>query len=117
MNIVEIRERDTDGLRKLEAELQENLFALKFQKKSKQLENIAKLGLTRRDLARVKMVLHGRNRGDETQVVATEKAVKSEVKAAKSGSEKGTSKPTKKKASSKVSVGAKKKTTKKKTSE
>ena len=117
MTIVEIRERDTDGLRKLDAELQENLFALKFQKKSKQLENVAKLAKTRRDLARVKMVLHGRKRGDETQVVAQSTSVKSEAKAAKADGEKGTSKPSKKKAVSKVAAGVKKKTRVKKTSE
>ena len=103
MKIAEIRERDNDALRHLERELVENLFALRLQKHTGQLENVAKITSTRRDLARVKTVMRARALGHEVQAEPGSAAAEAAAKAP----EKKTKKKTTKKA-------AKKKTTKKK---
>ncbi len=65
LKMSELREKDTGSLQQLEKELQENLFAAKLQKRTGQLENTAKIALTKRDLARVKTVLRARELGLE----------------------------------------------------
>lgn len=65
LKMSELREKDTGSLQNLEKELTESLFAARLQNKSGQLENHAKLTLTRRDLARVKTVLRARELGLE----------------------------------------------------
>jgi large subunit ribosomal protein L29 len=60
MKAKELRERSIDELRRTEAELAEQLFKLRFQRATGQIENPVKIRLVRRDIARVKMVLSQR---------------------------------------------------------
>jgi large subunit ribosomal protein L29 len=60
MKAKELRERSIDELRRTETELAEQLFKLRFQKATGQIENPVKIRLVRRDIARVKMVLSQR---------------------------------------------------------
>ena len=57
MKAAQIREQTVDELREKERELAEQLFALRLQQVTGQIENPAKLRLVRRDLARVLTVL------------------------------------------------------------
>ena len=57
MKAAQFREQTVDELRDKERELAEQLFALRLQQVTGQIENPAKLGLVRRDLARVLTVL------------------------------------------------------------
>ena len=110
MKPAEMRERDDQGLRVLETELAENIFALKMQKHTGQLENVARLSATRRDLARVKTIVRARERGKEQQLTAAsvkEAATETRPVASKK-------KATKKKAAAKKTAAKKTTTTKKK---
>jgi large subunit ribosomal protein L29 len=60
MKAKELRERSIDELRRTETELAEQLFKLRFQRATGQIENPIKIRLVRRDIARVKMVLSQR---------------------------------------------------------
>jgi large subunit ribosomal protein L29 len=53
----EFRDLSVEDLRQRERELDEELFRLRIQKATAQLEQTSKLRSTRRDLARVKTVL------------------------------------------------------------
>ena len=79
LKMSDLREKDKDALVNLEKELTENLFAARLQKRTGQLENTAKIALTKRDLARVKTVLRARELGLE--VIETPSADKAEKKA------------------------------------
>jgi large subunit ribosomal protein L29 len=57
MKAAQFREQTVDELREKERELAEQLFALRLQQVTGQIENPAKLRLVRRDLARVMTVL------------------------------------------------------------
>ena len=57
MKAAELREQTVEELRDKERELAEQLFALRLQKVTGQLENPAKIANLRRDLARVLTVL------------------------------------------------------------
>ena len=57
MKATELREMTEDELRSKEGDLAEQLFALRLQKVTGQLENSAKIGDARRDLARVLTIL------------------------------------------------------------
>ncbi len=57
MKAAQFREQTVDELQDKERELAEQLFALRLQQVTGQLENPAKLRLVRRDLARVLTVL------------------------------------------------------------
>ena len=57
MKASELRELSVDELRRKEVDLAEQLFALRLQKVTGQLENSAKIGQAKRDLARVLTVL------------------------------------------------------------
>jgi large subunit ribosomal protein L29 len=57
MKAVQFREQTVEELRDKERELAEQLFALRLQQVTGQIENPAKLRLVRRDLARVMTVL------------------------------------------------------------
>ncbi len=57
LKAVELREQTVEELRDRERELAEQLFALRLQKVTGQLENPAKITNLRRDLARVLTVL------------------------------------------------------------
>jgi large subunit ribosomal protein L29 len=60
MKAKELRERSIEELRRTETELAEQLFKLRFQKATGQIENPVKIRLVRRDIARIKMVLSQR---------------------------------------------------------
>jgi large subunit ribosomal protein L29 len=57
MTAAELREMAVEELRKKEEELTQELFNLRFQHATGQLENTQRIPLTRKDLARVKTVL------------------------------------------------------------
>ena len=78
MKMAELRDKDTGSLQSMEKELTENLFAVRLQKRSGQLENTAKLSLTKRELAQVKTVLRARELGLE--VIETHPDAKGEKK-------------------------------------
>lgn len=61
----ELRDRSIDELRNAEAELKEQLFKLRFQKATGQLEKPTKIALVRKDIARVKTILLERLREAE----------------------------------------------------
>ena len=58
MKVGEIRELSVDVLREREKELDDQLFRLRIQKSMGQLEAPAKVRDVRRDLARIKTILH-----------------------------------------------------------
>jgi large subunit ribosomal protein L29 len=60
MKAKELRERSIDELRRTETELAEQLFKLRFQKATGQIDNPVKIRLVRKDIARIKMVLSQR---------------------------------------------------------
>ena len=60
MRASELREQTVEELREKETDLAEQLFALRLQKVTGQLENPAKIPAVRRDLARVLTVLKER---------------------------------------------------------
>lgn len=61
MKASELREQTVEDLRLKEKELASQLFALRLQKVTGQLDNPAKVGQARRDLARVLTVLRERS--------------------------------------------------------
>ena len=65
MKVSEIRERTDDELRTLGRQIQEDLYALRVQRATNQLENTSSLQVKRRDLARVTTVIHARKKGIE----------------------------------------------------
>ncbi|MDH3522719.1 MAG: 50S ribosomal protein L29 [Acidobacteriota bacterium] len=64
MKAQELRELTIGDLRQKEEELAEQLFALRLQKVTGQLDNPAKLRAARRDLARVLTVAHQKAAGE-----------------------------------------------------
>ena len=60
MKARELREKSIDELRRTETDLAEQLFKLRFQKATGQIENPVKIRLVRKDIARIKMVLSQR---------------------------------------------------------
>ena len=57
MKAVELREQTLEELQEKEVELAEQLFALRLQKVTGQLENPTKMTMVRRDLARILTVM------------------------------------------------------------
>jgi len=57
MKVSEIRELTIDELRQRELDIAEELFNLKFQRATAQLENKMRVRQVRRDLARVKTII------------------------------------------------------------
>ena len=57
MKVSEIRELTLEELRQREQDIAEELFNLKFQRATAQLENKMKVRQVRRDLARVKTII------------------------------------------------------------
>lgn len=53
MRAKELREFNNEELGQKEADLREELFKLRFQRSSGQLENFARIRLVRRDIARI----------------------------------------------------------------
>lgn len=62
MRASELRHKTEDELTDLDKELSEQLFALRLQKVTGQLENPSKIGEVRRDLARVLTVRNEKKR-------------------------------------------------------
>ena len=62
MNIEELRSKSDDELRSSLLEMKKEQFNLRFQSATGQLENTARVGQVRRDIARVKTVLGQRAR-------------------------------------------------------
>ncbi len=60
MNAKDIRERSDDELRKALGDLEEQLFKLRFQKSTGQIENPIKIREVRKDIARVMTVMNER---------------------------------------------------------
>ena len=54
----ELRELSIEELKEKETELAQELFNLRFQRAANQLENKMKIGLTKREIARVKTIIH-----------------------------------------------------------
>lgn len=61
----ELRELTTEELQTRETELADQLFALRVQKVTGQLEAPGKISATKRDMARVLTVLNEKRRGSE----------------------------------------------------
>jgi large subunit ribosomal protein L29 len=116
LKISELREKDKDALVNLEKELTENLFAARLQKRTGQLENTAKIALTKRDLARVKTVLRARELGlevIETAAPGAEKKAKAPKPAAKPAAKKEEKKKAAKPEAKKAAAKSEKKSEKK----
>ena len=60
MKAKEYREKTSDELLKELVELKDQLFKLRFQHATKQLENTSQLSQTKRDLARVQTIIRER---------------------------------------------------------
>lgn len=60
MKIAELRVLDDSELYRRLGDLQEEMFNLRFQFATRQLTNHARIGVVRRDMARVRMLLHQR---------------------------------------------------------
>jgi large subunit ribosomal protein L29 len=60
MKAKDIRERSDDELRKTLGDLEEQLFKLRFQKSTGQIENPIKIREVRKDIARVMTVINER---------------------------------------------------------
>ena len=67
MKAHDLKDLTVDDLRAKEAELSEQLFALRLQKVTGQLDNPAKLRHVRRDLARVLTVAHEKSAAEGTE--------------------------------------------------
>jgi large subunit ribosomal protein L29 len=62
MKIEQIREKSDEELVQLHRDLQEELFNLRFQLVSRQLDNPLRIRMVRRDIARVKTIVRERQR-------------------------------------------------------
>ena len=60
MKIAELHVLDDLDLQRRLGDLQEELFNLRFQFATRQLTNHSRIGIVRRDIARVRMLLHQR---------------------------------------------------------
>jgi large subunit ribosomal protein L29 len=60
MEAAELRDLSDEGLRGKLRELQEELFNLRFQLATGQIENVGRIRTVRRDIARLKTVQHQR---------------------------------------------------------
>ena len=105
MKIAELREKDTGSLRNMEKELADGIFAARLQKRTGQLENVAKIGQQRKELARVKTILRARELGLEVIETRSPDAPKSKTE--KKAEAKTTAKKTEKKGSKKPAAKAK----------
>ena len=67
MKANDIRERSDDELRKALSDLEEQLFKLRFQKSTGQIENPIKIREVRKDIARVMTVINERQAGESAR--------------------------------------------------
>jgi large subunit ribosomal protein L29 len=70
----EIRELSSEELLQKEHDLKEELFNLRFQRATGQLENITRVTHVRRDIARIKTVLRERRGKESNEKAGSEKA-------------------------------------------
>lgn len=61
-NTPELREKTVDELQTREKELHEQLFKLRFQRATGNMENPAKMSQVRREIARIKTLLNEKSR-------------------------------------------------------
>ncbi|MGC2857081.1 50S ribosomal protein L29 [Novispirillum sp. DQ9] len=59
-NVADLRGKSVDQLKESLVDLKKEQFNLRFQRASGQLENTARVGQIRKDIARIKTVLHER---------------------------------------------------------
>ena len=71
-NIDELRERDDDELYNRLAEAKQELFNLRFQNATGQLDNVARVPQVRRDVARIETLLREREIAAAEQLEAQE---------------------------------------------
>lgn len=76
MKAVDVRAKTDDELKEQVVQLTKEQFNLRFQRASGQLENTARAGVIRRDVARIKTVLGERKRGVKIETKAAPKAKK-----------------------------------------
>lgn len=67
MKIIEVRPLPNEELLARLEELKEELFNLRFQLATGQLDNYKRLGIVKRDIARISTVLHEREMGIEAE--------------------------------------------------
>lgn len=73
MKIEQIREKSDEELIQLQRDLREELFNLRFQLVSRQLENPLRIRMVRRDIAKVRTIIRERERkGQEKTRAAAE---------------------------------------------
>jgi large subunit ribosomal protein L29 len=70
----EIRELSSEELLQKEHDLKEELFNLRFQRATGQLENITRVTHVKRDIARIKTVLNERRGKESNEKAGSEKA-------------------------------------------
>jgi large subunit ribosomal protein L29 len=73
MRAQELRELSIDELHQKEQDLKEELFNLRFQRATGQLENLMRLTHVKRDIARVKTILHERAGKENNEKAGNEK--------------------------------------------
>lgn len=59
-NVADLRGKSVDQLKESLVDLKKEQFNLRFQRASGQLENTARVGQIRKDIARIKTILHER---------------------------------------------------------
>lgn len=74
MRARELRELSMDELRQKEHDLKEELFNLRFQRATGQLENLMRVTHVKRDIAKVKTVLRERMGKESNEKAGAEKA-------------------------------------------
>jgi large subunit ribosomal protein L29 len=74
MRARELQELSMDELSQKERDLKEELFNLRFQRATGQLENLMRLTQVKRDIARVKTVLHEQKEKEKDEKAGDEKA-------------------------------------------
>lgn len=74
MRARELRELSVDELSQKERDLKEELFNLRFQRATGQLENLMRLTQVKRDIARVKTVLGEKKGKDKDEKAGSAKA-------------------------------------------
>jgi len=65
MKAKDLRERTTEDLGELSAQLEKDLFSFRMKNHTGQLEDTSLLGKTKRDLARIKLILSERKSAAE----------------------------------------------------
>lgn len=72
MKVGDLRDLSVDELKGKEKDLREELFNLRFQHATGQLENTARIRLVRKDLARIKTILNEEGRVNKTGAVGSD---------------------------------------------